>query len=162
PDALSLLQRLRRLAVPGEVQAALGHLRRRLLRAIPLGAVRLRLAADDGRYPGPPPGLPGPVGLRHPDAVQLQPADQAGRLLPPRRLARGPQPSARGAGLLQRLAPAFALGRGQAGRGAARAAAPGLRLDFLLLFGLLSRPDAGGVGPAPLAELGRAGAACRG
>src|SRR5262249_32170168 len=127
PDAVPLLQRLRRLALPGEVEAALGDLRRRLLRAVPLGAGGLRLAADHGRYPGPLSGLPGPVRLRSADAVQLQPADQARWLLPPERLARGPQPPAAGPGLLQGSAPAAALGRGPAGRRAARAAAPDLR-----------------------------------
>ena len=49
--AVLLLQRLRRLAVPRKVEAAVGDVRRRLLRAVPLGAGGLRLAADAARTP---------------------------------------------------------------------------------------------------------------
>ena len=51
PHAVLLLQRLRRLAVPGAVEAAVGDVRRRLLRAVPVGAGGLRLAADAAGQP---------------------------------------------------------------------------------------------------------------
>src|SRR5262245_30575567 len=87
PDALFLLQRVRRLAIPGAVEATLGDICGRLFRVVPLGTGGIRLASDRA---GNAEQLPGPRGadrLRSAGAVQLQPAAEAGRLLPSERLA---------------------------------------------------------------------------
>ena len=55
--ALLLLKRLRRLAVPRKVEAAMGYAGRRLFRAISVGPGRLRLAADHAGYADQLPGL---------------------------------------------------------------------------------------------------------
>src|SRR5262249_9184065 len=150
-----LLQRVRRLAVPGAVEAPLGDVRRRLLRAVPVGPVRLRLAADAAGDPGQPTGLRGAVRLRAPDAVQLQPVPEAGRLLPAGRLAGGPRPAAAGPGRLPGPAPPPALGGPAAGAPSSGPGPPGLRPGELGVLAGLPRPDARGAGPVPGNAVGR-------
>src|SRR5262249_50921606 len=144
--AVLLLQRLRRLALQGEIQTARGDVCGRLLRAVPVGCRRLRLAADAARDRAAPAGVRGAVGLRGADPVQFQPAPEAGRLLPAERLAGDPQPPPAGRGLPEGPPAPPAVGGGAAGAGAPGPVPARLRAGQRVVLGGVPGPDAGRAG----------------
>src|SRR5256884_5089510 len=99
------------MAVSGEVEAAVGRVRRAVLRAHPLGAGGVHLAPDGRGHLGQLRGADRDGGFRREDAPELQSVAQARRLLPVERLSRRTQPPEEIVSLYGRRHPA-AVGRG--------------------------------------------------
>src|SRR5262249_49228401 len=159
--AVLLLQRLRRLAVQGEIEALVGDAGRRLFRAFLVGIGGLRLAVDHTGQPGELLGLRGSVRQRRADAFQLQSALEAGRLLPAERLAGGAQPPAASWGLRQEPAALAAVGRGAAGAGYPGTYSARVWFGELVLFADVSRTVVGPDDALFRREIGRAGIGSR-
>src|SRR5213082_3071741 len=92
PAARLLLQCERRMAVSGEVEAAVGRVRRAVLRAHALGAGGVHLAPDGRGHLGQLRGADRYGGFRREDAPELQSVAQTRRLLPVERLPGRTQP----------------------------------------------------------------------
>ena len=90
-----LLQRQRCLAVPGEVQAALGDGCGRVFRAVSVGAGDTGLARDRSSHDTQLPGAGGRGDFGNQDPVQSQSSHQTRRLLFVERLARRAEPAAK-------------------------------------------------------------------
>src|SRR5256886_16744356 len=99
------------MAVSGDVEAAVGRVRRAVLRAHALGAGGVHLAPDGRGHLGQLRGADRDRGFRREDAPELQAVAQARRLLPVERLSRRTQPPEEIVSLYGRRHPA-AVGRG--------------------------------------------------
>src|SRR5262249_10251483 len=139
-----------------------GDVRGRLLRAVPVGAGRLRLAADTAGLVRQLPRLRGAIALRCADTVQLQPTNQAGWLLSAQRRQGRAQPATAGQRVPQGTLALAAVGRGPASPPTARPIPAELWPGCLAVLRGVFEPDA--VGPVafsggPLGLVGHGG--CR-